>query len=351
MKVRLIAFYLPQFHPIPENDRWWGKGFTEWTNVKRARPLFKGHYQPRRPGGLGYYNLLDSGIRKKQAQLARRYGIEGFAYWHYWFGGGKRLLEKPFQKVLKSGTPDFPFCLAWANDTWTGKWRDSPDKVLIRQTYPGRKDEERHFYAVLDAFRDRRYLTVNGLPLFLIYKPKQIPDPVRFTQRWRNWARKEGLKGIYFVAIAQGRPDWDPQKMGYDATVIINLGKIIERGKTKTGKSKRLQRLMGILTRVYGYKNAVKHLIEDLPKNHYPTVIPNWDNTPRLGLGGMVLHDSRPEFFKKHVEQTRDQIIHRPFQERMIFIKSWNEWAEGNYLEPDQKFGLSYLRVLKEAVG
>ena len=352
MKVRFIAFYLPQFHPIPENDKWWGKGFTEWTHVKRARPLFKGHYQPRQPGELGYYDLLDSEVRKKQARFAKKYGIEGFCYWHYWFGGGKRLLERPFQEVLKSGEPDFPFCLAWANDSWTGIWHGCPDRVLIKQTYPGMQDYKKHFYSALSAFQDSRYLKVNGKPIFLVYKPDQIPDSVQFIRLWRNLAQREGLKGIYFIAIFVNRPVWDPKKLGYDAFTITNLGKIARFGGKRAKKPRRNGGLLDMPRHIYLYKNAVKYFIENLPKGapYYPTVIPNWDNTPRSGLDGIVLHDSRPGLFKEQVEQARNRILHRLPDERIIFIKSWNEWGEGNYLEPDQKFGLGYLEALKEAV-
>lgn len=348
LKVRLIAFYLPQFHPIPENNRWWEDGFTEWTHVKRARPLFVGHYQPRVPGELGYYNLLDPKVRKKQAKIAKKYGIEGFSYWHYWFGGGKRLLEKPFQEVLKSGAPDFPFCLSWANHSWTGIWYGCPNRTLIKQTYPGTEDHKKHFYAVLDAFKDPRYLKVNGKPLFLVYKPAHIPDSVQFTGLWRNLARKEGLKGIYFIAISEMRPRWDPKKLGYDALTVTNLGKIIHAGKKRVKKSKR--RFLNQWGRVYLYRNAMKYSIENLPKGvpYYPTVIPNWDNTPRSELRGVVLHDSRPEFFKEQIERAGNKVIRRRPEKRIIFIKSWNEWGEGNYLEPDQRFGLAYLKAIKE---
>ena len=167
-KPRLIAFYLPQFHPIPENDEWWGRGFTEWTNVAKAVPLFRGHYQPHFPADLGFYDLRVPEVREAQAAMAKAYGIEGFCYYHYWFGHGRRLLERPFNEVLSSGKPDFPFCLCWANDTWTGIWHGAPNKVLIEQRYPGVEDYKAHFYALLDAFRDPRYMTVDGKKIFII---------------------------------------------------------------------------------------------------------------------------------------------------------------------------------------
>lgn len=206
-KVRVIAFYLPQFHPIPENDKWWGKGFTEWTNVGKARPLFKGHYQPRVPADLGYYDLRLADVRDAQAELARTAGIEGFCYWHYWFGDGKQLLERPFNEVLITGKPDFPFCLGWANETWTNKsWEEGTRKqklsVLLEQKY-SRDDHIKHFYSVLPAFKDKRYITVDGCPLFLVYKPLDIPQVNEFILLWSDLAKQNGLKGIHFVGVQQ----------------------------------------------------------------------------------------------------------------------------------------------------
>ena len=184
LKARVIAYYLPQYHPIPENDEWWGKGFTEWTKVAKARPLFRGHYQPHIPADLGFYDLRMPEVRAAQARLAREAGIEGFCYWHYWFGGGKRLLERPFQEVVASGQPDFPFCLGWANHDWTNKtWTRrsafSQEQILMKQTY-SEEDYERHFQALLGAFRDPRYITVDDKPLFLINEPRMMPDPTKF---------------------------------------------------------------------------------------------------------------------------------------------------------------------------
>ena len=207
IKARVIAFYLPQFHPIPENDKWWGKGFTEWTNVGKAKPLFKGHYQPRVPADLGYYDLRMPEVREAQAEMAREAGIEGFCYWHYWFGNGKQLLERPFNEVLASGKPDFPFCLGWANETWTNKsWeagtRQMKLSVLMEQKY-SLEDYEKHFYSVLPAFRDSRYIQVDGMPLFLVFRPLEIPDGRVFINLWKELAVKNGLKGIHFVGIKQ----------------------------------------------------------------------------------------------------------------------------------------------------
>ena len=195
---RLIAFYLPQFHPIPENDLWWGRGFTEWTNVAKARPLYRGHYQPRIPADLGFYDLRVPETRAAQAALARSAGIEGFCYWHYWFAG-KRILERPFNEVLRLKEPDFPFCLGWANHSWTGIWHGAPNKTLIEQTYPGREDYERHFYAVLEAFHDPRYIRVRGKPLFVICRPTELPCADEFIGLWHHLAVRNGLAGVHFA--------------------------------------------------------------------------------------------------------------------------------------------------------
>src|SRR5690606_5655606 len=199
-KARVIAFYLPQYHPIPENDETWGKGFTEWTNVGKARPLFKGHYQPRVPADLGYYDLRLPEVREAQAQMAREAGIEGFMYWHYWFGNGKRVLERPFNEVLESGKPDFPFCLGWANHSWSTKtWISnySKDKMILEQLYLGQQDYIDHFYTVLPAFQDKRYLKVDDKPFFLIYAPLEFPEVSYFMKLWKELAVQNGLKGIH----------------------------------------------------------------------------------------------------------------------------------------------------------
>lgn len=366
-KARLIAFYLPQFHPIPENDLWWGKGFTEWTNVAKAKSLFKGHYQPHSPADLGFYDLRVPETRLAQAEMARKYGLEGFCYWHYWFAG-KRLLERPFNEVLTSGEPDFPFCLGWANQTWTGIWHGAPDKTLIEQTYPGLKDYETHFYAVLDAFGDSRYITIDGKPIFIIYSPSGLPESKRFTDYWRELALKSGLKGLYFIGIAW--PSWEPQKHGFDASIMDSPAIIFHKlqwfsqnyyisGICKKLTGKNSEQLMKkfyyqVLNRpaVFPYKDAIQHALPSLAKDfeQYPCVIPNWDNTPRSGVNGVVFHHSSPELFRTHLKKAVEQVLHREPEKRIMFIKSWNEWAEGNYLEPDKKFGRTYLEVIQNEI-
>ena len=214
--------YLPQFHPIPENDEWWGKGFTEWTNVARARPMFRGHVQPRLPGELGFYDLRVEEVREAQADLARRHGITGFCYWHYWFAG-RRLLERPFDEVVGSGNPNFPFCLSWANQSWSGVWHGAPDRVLIEQTYPGEKDDLEHFSNLRRAFEDPRYIRVAGRPILCIYQPGQLPNAAQFVERWQKMAHDAGLGGLYLVA-GLGESDYNSHvKDGFDAAAYYKL--------------------------------------------------------------------------------------------------------------------------------
>jgi len=362
-KVRLIAFYLPQYHPIPENDEWWGKGFTEWTNVAKAKPLFRGHYQPHIPADLGFYDLRVPETRVAQAEMAQSNGIEAFCYWHYWFGGGKQLLERPFFEVLESGKPDFPFCLAWANQTWSGIWHGTPGRVLIEQKYPGEADYEAHFYALLKAFADKRYINVDGKPLFVIYKPACLPDPRSFSDCWKRLAIKEGLKGLYLAAMAD--KDWNPLKHGFDATIIDNLGCYFKTlsnfrpgwpnrcWRLLTGRSfKNLYRLWRNRPTIYDYSDFIKHALPELSAEfeQHPCVIPNWDNTPRSGLQGFVLRKTTPELYAQYLNAAIQQVAHRSKDHRLVFIKSWNEWAEGNHLEPDQRFGLAFLEATKRMV-
>lgn len=354
-KVLLLAHYLPQFHPIPENDEWWGKGFTEWTNTAKAKPLYRGHYQPKVPADLGFYDLRVPEVREAQAELAAKYGLTGFCYWHYWFGNGNRLLERPFQEVLESGKPDYPFCLAWANQSWTGVWHGLKDKVLMEQKYPGKQDYIDHFNALLPAFRDERYIRIGNRPVFVVYTPDLIPDNLLFTSTWNELAVQNGLEPIYFIGIHYA--GWDHRKDGYDDKTIHQPSHYV-----KVYESSGKQRLEGMVKRNllsmrlparWSYRKLVESYDYGLldPNEVIPSVVPNWDNTPRSEKRGWVFHDPEPEAFGYHLEKTVEFVLKRDApRPRMIFIKSWNEWAEGNYLEPDYRYGRRYLEAIKKAL-
>jgi lipopolysaccharide biosynthesis protein len=349
---RLIAFYLPQFHPIPENDEWWGKGFTEWTNTAKARPMFPGHYQPHVPADLGFYDLRNPETRAAQAELAREYGFEAFCYYHYWFAG-RQILERPLQEVIRSGKPDFPFCVCWANSTWTGIWHGAPNRILIEQTYPGEVDHRAHFASLLPAFSDDRYVRVNGKPLFVIYEPLSIPDLRRFTDLWREMAHTAGLKGLQLVAN-HGDPLWDPRPFGFDASTNTTLPQLrpwISRRQILRWARSRYALIVGRPT-IYRYEEAMDQImpVQVSGFDNYPCLIHAWDNSPRSGKNGLVLHESTPELFRLLLRRALEVRRHVPREENLIFLKSWNEWAEGNHLEPDLKFGKGYLEVIKEEV-
>jgi hypothetical protein len=360
-RARIVAFYLPQFHPIPENDLWWGKGFTEWTNVTKAKPLYRGHLQPNLPGELGFYDLRLPEVRAAQAELAVAYGIEAFCYWHYWFAGD-RLLERPFTEVLASGQPALPFCLAWANQSWSGIWHGAPGRVLKEQTYPGSADYEAHFEALLPAFRDRRYLTVDGCPLFVVFRAWELPDPLRFTDLWRSAAVRAGLPGIHLVGFADDA-SWDPRSHGFDSAIVESFSGAAHGIKRPPVQklTKRVKRFgldphksFLVATRrptVYDYSEVdVRRAFARLRDEHYPCVVPNWDNTPRSSRRGVVLHDSTPARFRMHLREAIGQVEGREPARRIVFVKSWNEWAEGNYLEPDRRFGRDWLEAVNAEV-
>ena len=363
-KARLIAYYLPQFHPIPENDEWWGKGFTEWTNVAKAKPLFKGHQQPHLPADLGFYDLRLAETREAQAEMAREYGIEGFCYYHYWFGAGKQLLERPLNEVLASGEPDFPFCLCWANETWSGIWFGEHNRILVEQVYPGDADCEKHFDYLLPAFTDERYLKVDGKPIFQILTPSHLPDAKRMTDTLREIAHRRGLPGLFLVAGYRCPEGWNPLEFGFDAVVSSKFTQCIRESATLARKAtvrildsrffvnnERIQNLLKF-SRVRNYRDLIEcmKITKDYEYDLYPSVIPNWDNTPRSGRRGFVVTDSTPELFEKHLRDAVGYVEKYPSERRIVFVKSWNEWAEGNYLEPDTVFGMKYLEAVKNAV-
>jgi hypothetical protein len=350
---RAIALYLPQFHPVPENDEWWGKGFTEWTNTAKAKPMFPGHYQPHIPADLGFYDLRVPETREAQAAMARRYGIEGFCYYHYWFAG-RRILERPFNEVLASGTPDFPFCLCWANETWSGVWYGSPDRILIEQTYPGRSDHEAHFRALLPAFADQRYIRVEGKPIFLIWRPGQLPDAHATLNLWRAMAAEAGLGGLHICGMTESL-SWDPRATGFDAKVqgpvLARREWVSPRQPVRWARNK-LEIWRG-LPAIHSYRAFVEKqkAVSMAGDASYPCLIHAWDNSPRSTVNGVVLHGATPELFRGVLDHAIGILNGRPPERRLLFLKAWNEWAEGNHLEPDLKFGSSFLQVIGEAIG
>lgn len=350
--IKIIAFYLPQFHPIPENDAWWGKGFTEWTNVTKAKPLFKGHYQPKLPSDLGFYDLRVPEIRDEQASMARKYGVSAFCYWHYWFGNGKRLLNLPFDEVLKSDQPDFPFCLAWANSSWKGfdYGCNKERNVLIEQHYPGEEDYIAHFNAILPAFKDHRYLTIEGKPVFLVFQPFDLPNPKRFIDLWEQLAHENGLNGIFFIAQTDRAKYIETLiEKGFNAVNIARLFDAYNHGVSKFRR--RIVSKFGLL-KMMEYRKAIQYFIgeEEKGENCFPTVYPNWDHSARSGKRALILHDSKPAYFRKLLKRAVDIVKRKRESRRVIFIKSWNEWAEGNYLEPDIKHGFGYLEAIQSVL-
>jgi lipopolysaccharide biosynthesis protein len=357
MPARLLAFYLPQYHPIPENDRWWGTGFTEWANVAEARPLFQGHEQPRIPADLGFYDLRSAEVREAQAQLARDYGISGFCYYHYWFNG-RRLLGRPLDEVLATGRPDFPFCLCWANENWTRVWDGGSGDVLMRQNY-SEADDRQHIRWLALAFRDRRYIRIDGRPLLLISRASILPDPARTMAIWRQEARRLGVDEPYLCRV-ESFPDerGDPTALGFDAAVEfqpdwVNLGRPARRTKPWTA----LRRL-GITNREYGkhriheYGDVVDRMLRRPSPSYrrYPCVIPSWDNTPRRKRHGVILRGSTPELYERWLRETIEAVESAPAVEPLVFINAWNEWGEGANLEPSRRWGREYLEATRSAL-
>lgn len=380
-KARILALYLPQFHPIPENDAWWGPGFTEWTNVVKARPLFKGHVQPKIPADLGFYDLRLPETREAQARLAKEAGIEGFCYYHYWFGG-KQLLERPFNEVVASGKPDFPFCLCWANHSWSNKtWNRKSNlqanSMLMEQTYPGTEDDTAHFMSLLPAFKDPRYVTVDDRPVFFLYNPWEHTRVKEWIETWQRLALENGLKGLYLVAMCDAtltfrqNPDGTRVRalpnlessaelfqsvldMGFDAVNSVGRrrGEMLSNGKY-TDLFKTVLRKAGInVGTTYDYARTVKGFFppEDRWENIFPTVMPNWDRSPRATSWDGIYVGATPERFENHLRQAIDMVKDKSPEHRVIILKSWNEWGEGNYVEPDQEFGHGWLNAIKNAL-
>lgn len=356
-KVQVIAFYLPQFHPFKENNEWWGNGFTEWTNVGKAKRLFPGHYQPRVPADLGYYDLRLPEVREAQAELAREAGISAFCYWHYWFGNGRQLMTRPLEDVVASGKPDFPFCLGWANHSWERKfWNGTSHSIeknmLLEQTYPD--DIDLHFNTMLPVFKDRRYYRVHGKLLFLFHLVKDIPYSYleKFISRWQTLAEENGLPGFFFVARGTCTEDLECPAFKLCDGVNLSFTKAVNPFKVVRFLKEKVATMLHIPLNIIPYEKSVKMMLDPIYKKNgvYPVILPNWDNSPRIGSGAMILHNSTPEKFKKHICDMLELTSEKPPEDRIFFLKSWNEWAEGNYMEPDLRYGKGYIRAMYDAL-
>jgi GT2 family glycosyltransferase len=346
--VRVIAFYLPQFHAIPENDEWWGKGFTEWTNVRKARPNFLGHDQPREPAELGYYDLKDETVMRKQAELASRYGIDGFCFYYYWFGG-KRLLETPLERMLATGEPAFPFCLCWANENWSRRWDGRDQEILIGQRHSP-EDDRAVILDLMRYFRSPHYIRIDGRPLLLVYRVDLFPDFASTAQRWREICRAEGMGEIYLGMVESHdlvHKEIHPSTFGCDASVEfppLNMADAIAPSGALINPD--------FSGGVADYREtAYRYCTRDLPGyKRFRGVMPGWDNTARRQNNSFCFEHSSPGVFQAWMESAITQTRHQMHgDERLVFVNAWNEWAEGAYLEPDARFGHAYLEAVRNA--
>jgi hypothetical protein len=346
--LRYIAFYLPQFHPILENDEWWGAGFTEWMNVVQARPRFRGHLQPHLPADLGFYDLRLPDTRQAQADLAIEHGVQGFCYYHYWFEG-RRLLERPFEGVRRLNEPSLPFCLCWANEDWTRRWDGSAGTMLMRQTY-SREDDLRHIRSLVPAFSDPRYIRVDGRPLFLVYRASRLPEPQRTTDLWREEARQSGIHDLFLCRVESFVDERsDPRALGFDAAVEFAPDWSILSKPPPQRFADLAARRLGI-SRLRGhegggdirfdYATMVERMLGKPGPEYvrFPCVTPSWDNSARRSRGAVIVNGSTPLLYEDWLRRTSERT-----GSRLIFVNAWNEWAEGCHLEPCQRWGREYL--------
>jgi len=369
--MKVLAFYLPQFHPIPENDAWWGRGFTEWTNVTKSQPRFAGHYQPHLPADLGFYDLRLAQSRVAQAELAKHYGIDGFCYYHYWFNG-KRLLEQPIDAMLASDQPDFPFCLCWANESWTRNWSGENRMVLQGQAHSA-EDDEAHIAWLLKVFADHRYIKVDGRPLVAIYRSDLLPDAGETVARWRAAAQLGGFPDLYVVGVHNNFAQADEAVMldryGFDGVIefqpsnrylpagsyanrIANkLRKLANAALVKLGADPARPRFR--ITSVLSYDKLAANAIAALKRPRagkvFPTVIPSWDNSARRVDGARVVQNTDPAKYEAWLREAI-RSAGASATESFVFINAWNEWAEGCHLEPDRKVGHGFLEATARAI-
>ncbi len=374
LKARLIAYYLPQFHVIPENERWWGDDFTDWVNVRSARPMFDGHYQPRVPLEGNYYDLTDVEVLRWQIDLATRFGLSGFCHYHYWFEG-RRLLERPTDLFIAHAELDFPFCLAWVNASWSRRWNGVRNaSVLVKQTYSAaRSSWMANFEYLFTAWSDSRYVQVDGKPVFLIYNPHLIPDVGELLAFWRGEAERRGLAGVHFVAMQLFTFVDDRFLRHFDAVVEcqpaaamfiprsddailsrISLSRFLRGLPSPLADSLRTLRYkLPRRTRVHDYDELWRRAISWRPvrgMRTYPGAFVDWDNTARYGHRARIVTGASPDRFHYWLNQLVDSISSEPKEHRLIFINAWNEWAEGAYLEPDERFGYAYLEAIRDAL-
>lgn len=370
-KLKVIAFYLPQYHSIPENDKWWGKDFTEWTNVKKAIPLFDGHDQPRIPLNNNYYNLLDDDVKIWQANLAKEHNVFGFCYYHYWFKDGKQLLEKPAEQMLKNQEVNLPFCFCWANENWTRNWDGGNREVMVEQDYGNEKDWEDHFQYLNMFFKDSRYITMDGKPLLIIYKPDEIIDIYQMIKYFKKRAIEEGYPGLccafqfptyytdmfYRDDIFDYRIAFEPiysrsnksQNKSNKVSLIRNLlgENFISKYRKMNIKSKSISNKPKHLS-MFFYDEAWETIInEKWPSNLLPGGFVDWDNTPRNKHGAMYVGFSIDKF-KNYMYRLCKRA--KEEQKTVVFINAWNEWGEGAYLEPDEKYGNKKLEIIREVI-
>lgn len=360
--MRIVAFYLPQYHRIPENDAWWGPGFTEWTNVRKARPLFPGHFQPRSPMGERYYDLLSPDARAWQAEIAARHGVGAFCYYHYWFNG-KRLLERPFEEVLRSQRPEFPFALAWANEPWTRVWNGRRRDVLMPEAYGGPSDWEAHFADLLPAFEDPRYLRVDGRPLFLIYRAGRIPRRTEMIARWRALAKEHGLNGLHLLQVLntfEGR-----EETGFDGAVELEPMFTLAHDLPIRARLSRYARALRRAIRP-SRENPPKGALDIIDSNaiwerilardprrtasrRYLGAFHGWDNSARRGSRGTIFCGETPELLRQHLTRQLERARDLAGTD-LVFFNAWNEWGEGAYLEPDARQGMGPLEAVRDSV-
>lgn len=353
-KVKLIAFYLPQFHQIPENDEWWGEGFTEWTNTEKALPLFEGHYQPKRPLDGRFYNLLDDSTKEWQVGLAKKYGIYGFCYYHYWFNG-KLLLEKPAEQMLANSRIDLPFCFSWANENWCKTWDGGNKEVIMKQDYGTKYDWEKHYNYLRPFFLDQRYIKQNNKIIFLIYRTDLVPQLAEMLECWNSMARADGFDGFYFISqhhTAMLEKDEIAKCIDYQIRFEPLFSRVVYR------KNHFMYRMVVNLKRWFTsrkFDNCDYDIIwnQILSYKDNRKIIPgafvSWDNTPRK-KNGIVFANSSPEKYGKYMRNLIKKIKCGEYDTDFLFINAWNEWGEGTYLEPDEKYGYAYLEETKKAL-